>query len=295
MFIFLYIYVFFGSDFSLICVFTPFYALFGTVSRLHAKSASLKWSICRSVLFKLIVTLICCFWSSAIGDCASMFLKVYVSVFHYSLVRKSLVNMCLYMYFQDNLIFEDRILWGCLWRCCFAYIVFTLFLLTLLYLPHVLSFFLRFWFIHASVFCAFANRIPASCPSIYCISTATRAKADLYCAWLCQNILLANMEVHESWWLTKYSNFFNSVSGLAIELCRALHSPGTDTQIQCQQHSGSLHMFGPSDAQNIPHSGSNSLITFLQSNPPKSPKKVHGNDLQWIFFVPESCNQLFQG
>ncbi len=141
MFIFLYIYDFFGSDFSLVCVFTPFYVLFGTVSRLHAKSASLKWSICRSVLFKLMVTLICCFWSSAIGDCASMFLKVYVSVFHYSLVRKSLVNMCLCMYFQDNLIFEDRILWGCLWGDA-----------ALLTLPHVLSFVLRFWFIHASVF-----------------------------------------------------------------------------------------------------------------------------------------------
>lgn len=38
-----------------------------------------------------------------------------------------------------------------------------------------------------------------------------------------------------------------SVSGLALELCRALHSPGTDTQIQCQQRS-SLHMFGLSDA-----------------------------------------------
>lgn len=143
MFIFLFIYVFFGSDFSLICVFTPFYVLFGTVSRLHAKSASLKWSICRSVLFKLMVTLICCFCSLAIGDCASMFLKVYVSVFHYPLVKKSLVTMCLCMYFQDNLIFEDRIIWGCLWGGA-----------ALLILPHVLSFVLRLidWFIHASVF-----------------------------------------------------------------------------------------------------------------------------------------------
>lgn len=51
------------------------------MSRLHAKSTSLKWSICRSVLFKLMVTLNCCVWSSVIGECAGIFLKVDVFCF----------------------------------------------------------------------------------------------------------------------------------------------------------------------------------------------------------------------
>lgn len=197
MFIFLFIYVFFGSDFSLICVFTPFYVLFGTVSRLHAKSASLKWSICRSVLFKLMVTLIC-FCSLAIGDCASMFLKVYVSVFHYPLVKKSLVTMCLCMYFQDNLIFEDRIIWGCLWGGA-----------ALLILPHVLSFVLR-------LIDSFMHQFLCRCQSDTCILSLylllqhryTGQSRSVLCMTMPEHPL-PNMKVHESWWLTQYSNFFN--------------------------------------------------------------------------------------
>lgn len=94
---------FFSSDFSLTHVFSPFWVLSGTVSRLHAKSASLKWSICRSVLFKLMMTLICCVWSSVIGEHSSIFLKV--DVFCFPLSCQEISREC--MYFQDNLIFED--------------------------------------------------------------------------------------------------------------------------------------------------------------------------------------------
>lgn len=175
---------FFSSDFSLIHVFTPFWVLSGTVSRLHAKSASLRWSICRSVLFKLMMTLICCVWSSVIGERSSIFLKV--DVFCFPLCSCQEIS-CECMYFQDNLIFEDWMFWGCLWG---GVVSFTL--------PLCFNLSCN-WFVHH------ASRTPASCHSVCWISTAIKAKVDLYRAHYMLKHPLVNMEVHKSLqlkWLT---------------------------------------------------------------------------------------------
>lgn len=171
------------------------------------------------------VMLICCVWSSVIGECVSLFLKV----FHYSFVRKSLVNMCFCVYFQDSLIRRLNALRGGV---------------ASLTLPHVFSFVL--WLIH-SVFVPLPVRylhlVPPSAPlhgpkSICIVHDYARTSSGKHGG---SQELVAHM-THNT------AASLMSVSGLAIELCRALHSPGTDTQIQCQQRSGSLHMLGLSDA-----------------------------------------------